>query len=76
MEYSAVLERLTDGQLLLQSGVGWKPGCVGQAKMAGDGSSPIGFTLTSGEPVVVSDAGNELNFKKTALLVEHGVISG
>ena len=29
VEYSAVLEMLTDGQLFLRAGVGWKPGCVG-----------------------------------------------
>jgi len=76
VEYSAVLEMLTDGQLFLRAGVGWKPGCVGNVKVSNDGKSQIGFTLKTGEPVVIPGAASETVFRKTPLLTEHGVIGG
>jgi signal transduction histidine kinase/ActR/RegA family two-component response regulator/HAMP domain-containing protein len=76
VEYTAVLKRLTDGQLLLQAGVGWKRGNVGSTKLSGDTRSQIGFTLNSGEPVIIADSKTETQFAAPPFLSEHGVVSG
>jgi signal transduction histidine kinase/ActR/RegA family two-component response regulator len=76
VEYTAILKRLTDGQLLLQAGVGWKRGSVGGAKLSGDVRSQIGFTLTSGEPVIIADFKTEAQFATTPFFAEHGVVGG
>lgn len=77
IEYCQVLELSPDGQiLLLRAGNGWKDGHVGQTTfVVGDGSQP-GSTLTSGEPVVVTDVGKEKRFINPPLFQEHGVVSG
>jgi signal transduction histidine kinase/ActR/RegA family two-component response regulator/HAMP domain-containing protein len=76
VQYSAIYERLPDGELILQAGMGWKPDCVGNAKVSGEKDSQIGFTLHSGEPVVIADQSPDgVQFTQPALLVEHGVVS-
>jgi nitrogen-specific signal transduction histidine kinase/ActR/RegA family two-component response regulator/HAMP domain-containing protein len=76
VQYSAIYERLPDGELILQAGVGWKHDCVGFATVPGGKDSQIGFTLHSGEPVVIADhLAHEIQFNKPALLDEHGVVS-
>ncbi len=76
LEYSAVWERLPDGQLLLQAGAGWKRGCVGESKVPGDNRSQTGLTLNSGEMIVVPDLRAETQFTVPPLFMEHGIISG
>jgi signal transduction histidine kinase/CheY-like chemotaxis protein/HAMP domain-containing protein len=75
VEYSAVFEKLPEGSLLLRSGVGWKAGCVGQTKIPADMKSQIGFTLISGEPVIVGPV-VENKFHQPSLLPDHGAVSG
>src|ERR1035441_223644 len=75
VEFTAVFKRLPDGQLLLQAGTGWRSEDVGQTRLPGDDTTQIGFTLKSGEPVVVPDSKMETRFAKSPLLAEHGVIS-
>jgi signal transduction histidine kinase/ActR/RegA family two-component response regulator/HAMP domain-containing protein len=76
VQYSAIYERLPDGKLILQAGMGWKPDYVGNAKVSGDKDSQIGFTLHSGEPAVIADQlPDGIQFSQPALLVEHGVVS-
>ena len=66
VEYCEVLELLPDGKaLLLRSGVGWKEGLVGQATAGSEMNSQAGFTLLSGEPVIVEDLRTENALRRT-----------
>jgi signal transduction histidine kinase/ActR/RegA family two-component response regulator len=76
VEYSALWERLTDDQLLLQAGVGWKPNNIGKVKISRDNDSQIGFTLNSGEPVIIPNPSMQKTFTASPFLAEHGVVSG
>ena len=76
VEYCGFFELMPDGQLLLRAGVGWKSGSVGKATLFADNRSQAGFTLRSGEPVVVEDLATDLRFKPSAFLITHGVVSG
>ena len=76
-DYCKILELLPNRDaLLLRSGVGWKPGYVGHATVGLGADSQAGYTLQSGEPVIVEDLRAEQRFAGTALLREHEVISG
>ncbi len=77
VEFCEVLELTPDGhRLLLRAGAGWKEGLVGTATMDAGRESQAGFTLNSGEPVVVGDFRHETRFQAPPLLTEHGVVSG
>jgi signal transduction histidine kinase/ActR/RegA family two-component response regulator len=76
VEYCGVFELGSDGQLLLQAGTGWKSGCVGKATLFADNRSQAGFTLVSGEPVVVADLRTEDRFIVSPLLLDHLIMSG
>lgn len=62
--------------LKLVSGIGWKEGLVGSARVGTERASQAGYTLKSGEVVVVEDLATEVRFSGPALLHEHGVVSG
>ncbi|MDE3156309.1 MAG: PAS domain-containing protein [Acidobacteriota bacterium] len=62
--------------LRLNVGVGWHEGAVGQAVMAATADSHAGYTLTSGQPVIVQDVREESRFPASPLIVEHGAVSG
>ena len=65
------------GSFRLRAGVGWQEGSVGNEGW--DGAGPgfqAGFTLQSGEPVVVADLRAETRFEMEPMLAEHGVVSG
>jgi signal transduction histidine kinase/ActR/RegA family two-component response regulator/HAMP domain-containing protein len=76
VEYCAVFELTRDSQLLMQAGAGWKSGSTGKATLPADNRSQAGFTLGSGEPIVVADLRAETRFIMSPLLMDHGVISG
>lgn len=76
VEYVGFFQLMPDGRLLLRAGVGWKSGHVDKATLFADNRSQAGFTLRSGEPVVVEDLAADSRFKPSALLVIHGVVSG
>ena len=77
VEYCKVLELLPDGNsLLLQAGVGWKEGLVGQAILSVGLDSQAGYTLLSSEPIIVEDLRAEQQFSSPCLLHQHGVVSG
>lgn len=77
VEFCKVLELLPAGDLLLlRAGVGWRDGLVGHAQVPAGVDSQAGYTLTSGEPVVVWDLRGETRFSGPALLREHDVVSG
>lgn len=62
--------------LKLVAGVGWPDGLVGTASVGIDLESQAGFTLLSGELVVVENLASEMRFSGPALLRDHGVVSG
>jgi PAS domain S-box-containing protein len=77
VEYCHLLELITeDGALLLRAGEGWKEGLVGRARVEAGVASQAGFTLFSGDPVVVEDLASETRFNASPLLTDHGVVSG
>jgi signal transduction histidine kinase/FixJ family two-component response regulator len=77
VEFCEVLELLPDKNgLVLRAGSGWKNGSVGSVIVGVERDSQPGYTLGSGEPVVVEDFKNEKRFKPTPFLAEHGVVSG
>ena len=63
-------------KLLLQAGVGWKPGIVGVASVGIESASQAGFTLISDAPVVCEDLPSETRFTGPPLLHDHGVRCG
>ena len=76
VEYCGLWERTNNERLLLRAGTGWKSGRVGKTNISGDANSQIGFTLDSGDAVIVSGAADEKKFTPCSFLIEHGVISG
>ena len=76
VEYSGLWERLPDGRLLLQAGVGWKANHIGKTEIPADDDSQFGFTLKSGEPAIIPDPGRQKIFTASPFLAEHGVVSG
>jgi PAS domain S-box-containing protein len=63
-------------ELRLRNGVGWREGVVEEATVANDRESEAGYTLSSEEPVVVTDLETEDRFSAPDLLTSHGVTSG
>ncbi|MGD0253627.1 MAG: ATP-binding protein [Verrucomicrobiota bacterium] len=76
VEYCAVFESVTGGQLLMRAGAGWKSGCVGSATVPVDDYSQAGLTFRTGDAIVVADLWTERQFKASSLLMDHGVVSG
>lgn len=62
-------------EFLVRSGVGWRAGVVGHARVGGDLGSPAGYAFRTGQPVLTNDLTSEPRFRTPALLVEHGVVS-
>lgn len=63
----------TQGDFLLQAGVGWKPGYVGVARAGADLDSPAGYAFQTGEPVISNHLQEETRFRTPRILAEHGV---
>ncbi len=77
VELCKVLEMCPGGEsLLLKSGIGWKEGLVGAAKVSTGIESQAGYTLLYNDPVIVEDLGSETRFHGPDLLIEHKVVSG
>ncbi len=77
VEYCQLLELLPDKKsLLLQAGMGWKPGRIGNATIDAAANFQEGYALRSGEPVVVADLNLETRFRVSPLAKEHDAISG
>lgn len=77
LELVKVLELMPDGRaLLLRSGVGWDEGTVGRATVGTNLESQAGYTLISDGPVVCENLEEEIRFKGSPLLHDHGVKSG
>ena len=63
------------GDLLIEAGVGWKPGVVGHVSFGADRHSSPGRSLQTGAPVVCEDIRNDPEFRYADVLREHGIIS-
>jgi two-component sensor histidine kinase len=63
------------GDLLIEAGVGWKPGVVGHVTFGADRHSSPGRSLQTGAPVVCEDIRNDPEFRYADVLREHGIIS-
>jgi PAS domain S-box-containing protein len=64
------------GALVLVEGVGWEEDVLQAGVVVSGLDWHAGYTLSSGEPVVVEDLAAEKRFPGSALLLEHGVVSG
>ncbi len=76
VRFCDLLELMPDGrELLLRAGLGWKPGYVGTATVPADLDSQAGYALESKRRLVVDDLREELPFKVSQLLLDHGIVS-
>jgi signal transduction histidine kinase/CheY-like chemotaxis protein len=74
VRFCKVLEYLPDeNQFLVRAGVGWHEGVVGHARLGAELSSPAGYALHTGKPVISNHLQDEDRFKTPELLLEHGV---
>lgn len=77
VRFCELLELLPGGgEFLLRAGVGWKAGEVGAARISAGRDSQAGYTLLTNRRVVVDDLRTDTPFTPSALLREHGAISG
>ena len=67
--------RPDQGDLLIEAGVGWKPGVVGHVSFGADRHSSPGRSLQTGAPVVCEDIRNDPEFRYADVLRDHGIIS-
>lgn len=75
-EFCQVLELQPDGKtLLMRSGAGWRDGTVGTATVSSDPTTLAGYTLTSGEPVMIADLRGDGRFTGAPYLEAHGAAS-
>ena len=58
---------------VLQAGVGWREGLVGQERLDSDTGTAAGFAWHSGGSVVSNDMVAEGRFRMPGLLAEHGI---
>ena len=74
VRFCKVLEYLPEeNRFLVRAGVGWHDGVVGQVKIGAELSSPAGYALHTGKPVISNHLQNEERFTTPDLLLEHGV---
>ncbi|CAO3432100.1 hypothetical protein [Azospirillum doebereinerae] len=67
--------RPAKGDLLVEAGVGWKPGMVGRTTLGTDIASAPGRALQSSQPVRIDDLPNDPEYRYPPSLCEHGIIS-
>ena len=67
--------RPDQGDLLIEAGVGWKPGVVGHVSFGADRHSSPGRSLPTGAPVACEDIRNDPEFRYADVLREHGIVS-
>ena len=73
-DLAKVMELQEDGvTLLVRSGVGWKPGIVGEVRVRAEQGSSEGHALQTGKPVTSSDIGTETRFTYPDFLTDNGV---
>jgi two-component sensor histidine kinase/ActR/RegA family two-component response regulator len=67
--------RAEENDLLVEAGVGWNQGVVGNVVSRADKSSPQGRAFITGEPVICGDLRTDASFVLPAFYAEHGIIS-
>jgi GAF domain-containing protein len=76
-EFVSVLELAPDGRSLrLVAGRGWRAGIVGELVLGAQRGSMAGYTLATGQPVIVDDLAHEARFEVSSVLREHRTRSG
>jgi signal transduction histidine kinase len=77
-EFVEVLHQESSGEpLIVVAGRGWGEHVrLGETTVEADYGSQAGYTLMSGEPVLVEDLTSEERFEGPPLLTDHGVTSG
>jgi GAF domain-containing protein len=76
IERSKVMRhRPEKGDLIVEAGVGWRPGVVGNATLALDYRSPAGRAFQSGAPVTIDNLHEAQEFRPPDLLRDHGIVS-
>ena len=77
VEYCKILRyRPETNDLIVEAGIGWRKGIVGQATVPDKQDSQAGFTLMRNEPVIVKNMTEERRFTGPDLLFDHDVASG
>ena len=77
VKYSKILELIPgEDKMRILAGVGWEDSLIGSATVDANMETQAGFTLATGEAVVVNDLRTETRFAGSALLQEHDAISG
>lgn len=72
--FCKVLEYVPEsGRLLVRAGVGWGDHVIGVATVGADLSSPAGYALHTGKPVISNDLRAETRFRTPKLLQRHGI---
>ncbi|MFC7543271.1 sensor histidine kinase [Siccirubricoccus deserti] len=67
--------RAEQGDLLIEAGVGWKPGVVGIARFGTDLDSPSGRALQTGQAVLIDDIRGHPEFRLHPVIADHGIVS-
>jgi two-component sensor histidine kinase len=67
--------RPTLNDLLVEAGVGWHAGVVGNSTLGSGMDSPAGYAMHTGLPTMSNHLAQEERFRVPALLAEHGVQS-
>lgn len=62
-----------EGAFLLEAGVGWKPGFVGETRMPDDLGSPTGYAFRTGQPLISNHLSGESRFRTPHVLAAHGI---
>jgi two-component sensor histidine kinase/ActR/RegA family two-component response regulator len=67
--------RQEENDLLVEAGVGWRPGVIGSVVSRADQSSPQGRAFITGKPVICDDLSRDSAFALPALYADHGIVS-
>lgn len=67
--------RAKENDLLIEAGVGWKDGVVGNVVSRADSSSPQGRAFVTGEPSICKDVRTESDFTLPSFYADHGIVS-
>ena len=74
VRFCKVLQYLPEqNRFLVRAGVGWHEGVVGHATIGAELTSPAGYAVHTGKPVISNHLPAEDRFTTPDLLVEHGV---
>ncbi len=75
-QFAKVLEHAPhEKAFVVRSGVGWREGVVGHARIGDDLESPAGYAFRTSKPVMANHLSDETRFRVPKLLIEHGIHS-